>query len=48
MANGLICLKGGDLAQEIFESGLRPKMMPVDKIFPESYFDEKYILYVTK
>ncbi|MDZ4072356.1 MAG: 16S rRNA (guanine(527)-N(7))-methyltransferase RsmG [Sediminibacterium sp.] len=48
MANGLICLKGGDLAQEIFESGLRPKMMPVDKIFPESYFDEKYILHVTK
>jgi len=48
MANGLICLKGGDLAQEIFESGLRPKMMPVDKIFPEEYFDEKYILHVSK
>ncbi|MBP6145452.1 MAG: 16S rRNA (guanine(527)-N(7))-methyltransferase RsmG, partial [Sediminibacterium sp.] len=27
--NGLICLKGGDLHQEIFESGTRPKMMPI-------------------
>ncbi len=48
IANGLICLKGGDLAQEIFESGLRPRMMPVDKIFPEEYFVEKYILHVSK
>jgi 16S rRNA (guanine527-N7)-methyltransferase len=48
MANGLICLKGGDLAQEIFESGLRPRMMPVDKIFPEPYFAEKFILHVAK
>ena len=46
--NGLICLKGGDLAQEIYESGLRPKMMPVEKIFPEPYFEEKYILHVAK
>lgn len=46
--NGLICLKGGDLAQEIFESGLRPKMMPVDKIFPEPYFAEKFVLHVAK
>ncbi len=46
--NGLICLKGGDLAQEIFESGARPKMMPITKIFPEPYFEEKYILHVPK
>ncbi len=46
--NGLICLKGGDLAQEIFESGLRPKMMPVFKIFPEPYFEEKFVIHVTK
>ena len=46
--NGLICLKGGDLNQEIFESGARPKMMPIVKIFPEEYFEEKYILHVAK
>jgi 16S rRNA (guanine527-N7)-methyltransferase len=48
LRNGLICLKGGDLAQEIFESGARPKMMPINKIFPEPYFDEKFILHVAK
>jgi len=46
LANGLICLKGGDLAQEIFESGLRPMQMPLDKIFKEEYFKEKYMLYM--
>lgn len=48
IANGLICLKGGDLAQEIFESGARPKMMSVFQIFPEPYFQEKFILHVKK
>jgi len=48
LRNGLICLKGGDLAQEIFESGARPKMMPINKIFPEPYFDEKFIIHVAK
>ena len=44
---GLICLKGGDLAQEISESGLRPRMMAIDEIFKEESFKEKYLLYVT-
>lgn len=46
--NGLICLKGGDLHQEIFESGTRPKMMSVYDIFNEEHFKEKYIIYVKK
>jgi 16S rRNA (guanine527-N7)-methyltransferase len=44
--SGLICLKGGDLKQEIFESGLRPKRIPVNKIFNEEFFREKYLLYM--
>ncbi len=48
LRNGLICLKGGDLAQEIFDSSARPKMMPINKIFPEPYFEEKFILHVAK
>lgn len=48
IANGLICLKGGDLHQEISESNTRPKMMRIHKIFPEEYFNEKHILHVTK
>ncbi len=46
--NGLICLKGGDLAQEISESGTRPHMMSVYDIFPEDFFEEKYLLHVEK
>jgi 16S rRNA (guanine527-N7)-methyltransferase len=43
--NGLMCLKGGDLAQEISESGLRPKQISIEQIFKEEYFKEKYIIY---
>lgn len=46
LANGLICLKGGDLAQEIHDSGLRPRMIPIEEIFEEEYFKEKYLLHV--
>jgi len=48
LANGLICLKGGDLAQEISESGLRPTLWEVDKIFPEPHFKDKYAVWVGK
>ena len=44
--NGLICLKGGDLALEISESGLRPNQIDLHKIFNEDYFNEKFLLYV--
>jgi 16S rRNA (guanine527-N7)-methyltransferase len=43
---GLICLKGGDLAQEISESGTRPRVVSIADIFPETYFVEKYLLFV--
>ena len=46
--SGLICLKGGDLAQEISESGVRPKMVEISSLFEEEYFKEKYLLYVVK
>jgi 16S rRNA (guanine527-N7)-methyltransferase len=45
-APGLICLKGGDLAVEVQESGTRPRVMEIDRIFPEPYFKEKHLLYV--
>ena len=46
--SGLICLKGGDLAQEISESRARPKMVEISSLFEEEYFKEKYLLYVAK
>ncbi len=43
--NGLICLKGGDLSQEIFESKCKPYVWEIEKIFREEYFRSKYLLY---
>jgi 16S rRNA (guanine527-N7)-methyltransferase len=45
-ASGLICLKGGDLAAEISESGTRPRLYDIYDLFPEESFHEKYILQV--
>ena len=44
--NGLICLKGGDLATEIFESGCRPRIWEIEKIFSEPFFKDKFLLQV--
>ncbi|MCW3463343.1 16S rRNA (guanine(527)-N(7))-methyltransferase RsmG [Chitinophaga nivalis] len=41
---GLICLKGGDLAQEISESGLKPQLVKIYDLFPEESFKEKFIV----
>jgi 16S rRNA (guanine527-N7)-methyltransferase len=46
LQNGLICLKGGDLAKEILESALRPRMISVGEIFQEEFFKEKYIIHI--
>jgi 16S rRNA (guanine527-N7)-methyltransferase len=40
----LICLKGGDLAEEISNSGLKPAVWEIKSIFNRPYFEEKYIL----
>lgn len=45
---GLICLKGGDLAQEIQQSGTRPRVIEIFEIFPEDFFKEKYVVFVEK
>jgi 16S rRNA (guanine527-N7)-methyltransferase len=45
---GLICLKGGELAKEIQESGTRPRVMEISDLFNEEYFKSKYLLYVPR
>lgn len=45
--HGLICLKGGDLSKEIFESGCKPFVWEVEKLFNEAFFKEKYLLFVS-
>jgi 16S rRNA (guanine527-N7)-methyltransferase len=48
--NGLICLKGGDLTNEIKESGLQKiaQAWRIEDIFPEPAFEEKFVIYVPK
>ncbi len=45
---GLICLKGGDLAVEIHESGLQPRVWQISEMFTEDFFREKYLLFVPR
>ncbi len=43
---GLICLKGGDLAKEIQESGRKPFIWKIEDLFEEEFFKEKFVLQV--
>ena len=45
---GLICLKGGDLTNEIHDSGTRPRVMEISDLFNEEYFKSKYLLFVPR
>lgn len=45
---GLICLKGGDLAAEIADSGTRPRLVKISGLFNEASFSGKFILYVPR
>jgi 16S rRNA (guanine527-N7)-methyltransferase len=46
--NGLICLKGGDLQQEISVSNTKPLLFELKEIFAESFFETKYMVYVKR
>lgn len=46
--SGLICLKGGNLAKEIQESGTRPRILEIHELFKEAFFKEKYLLFIPR
>jgi 16S rRNA (guanine527-N7)-methyltransferase len=46
LQNGILYLKGGDLDQEIKESGLNTELIPLSNYFKEDYFDTKYVVYI--
>ncbi len=46
LKNGLLFLKGGDLQQEIAESGLNVRQFPLSDYFEEEFFETKKVLYV--
>ncbi|TDO24731.1 16S rRNA (guanine(527)-N(7))-methyltransferase RsmG [Pedobacter duraquae] len=46
VANGILYLKGGDLAEEIAESRLKAELYPLSAYFEEEFFDTKYVVYI--
>lgn len=46
IANGILYLKGGELADEIKESGLKAELYPLSAYFEEDFFETKYVVYI--
>lgn len=46
LKNGILYLKGGDLNDEIKESGLKAELIPLSDYFKEDYFDTKFVVYI--
>lgn len=48
LPNGILVLKGGELAQELAEAGRRFTVFEVSQFFGEEYFSTKKIVYLAK
>ena len=46
LLNGILYLKGGDLENEIAESGLTVRQFQLKKYFEEEFFETKQVIYV--
>lgn len=46
LANGILYLKGGDLTQEITESGLKVIQFHLKDYFEEEFFETKQVIYI--
>ncbi|MHA8054231.1 16S rRNA (guanine(527)-N(7))-methyltransferase RsmG [Aquirufa sp. Wall-65K1] len=44
--NGILCLKGGDLTEELAEFGKKHKIFELGEIFQEEFFETKKVVYV--
>lgn len=46
LQNGILYLKGGDLDDEIKNSGLKAELISLSDHFKENYFDTKFVVYI--
>ncbi|MGN6640385.1 MAG: 16S rRNA (guanine(527)-N(7))-methyltransferase RsmG, partial [Mucilaginibacter sp.] len=46
LANGILYLKGGDLTEEITESGLNVQQYYLKDYFTEEFFETKQVIYI--
>ena len=44
--SGLYCLKGGDLTEEIAESGLKARVTDLSEVFKEEFYETKKVVFV--
>ncbi len=44
--NGILCLKGGDLTEELAEFGKKHKIFELGELFQEEFFETKKVVYV--
>ncbi|NEU08104.1 16S rRNA (guanine(527)-N(7))-methyltransferase RsmG [Flavihumibacter sp. R14] len=48
LKNGVLYLKGGELSEEIAQSGLKNvTRFPINDYFKEDFFDTKFVIYIT-
>ncbi|MGI4750915.1 MAG: 16S rRNA (guanine(527)-N(7))-methyltransferase RsmG [Janthinobacterium lividum] len=47
LKNGILYLKGGDLTQEIVDSGLQVQQFELSKFFEEDFFETKKVIYIS-
>lgn len=48
LPNGLLCLKGGDLAEELAQTGRRADIFEIHRLFDEPFFETKKIVFIKK
>ena len=46
LANGILCLKGGDLTEELAEVRRPHQLYPLSAFFAEEYFQTKYVVHL--
>ncbi|MPM40215.1 hypothetical protein SDC9_86855 [bioreactor metagenome] len=46
LPNGIICLKGGDLAPELSPFKSKVEIFSLSKYFPEPFFETKKLIYL--
>lgn len=48
LKNGLLCLKGGELAEELGKAGRKADIFPISGFFSEEFFETKKIIHIPR
>lgn len=48
LPNGILCLKGGDLTEELSRTRMKWRLFPISEFFEEEFFESKQVVYTPK